>query len=175
MPDNFNRPALARGSLVCVTTGTSCGPATTTAHEPGPTVPGQPGSSRPFQLAATRVSLIRQSLRNRGFSERVADHASRPQRLSTHAIYESKWRRFVRWCGQRETDPCSASAVVVDDFILHLFDEGMAISTIEGCRMAIASTLRATYGAEVGCCDTLAALVRNLETERVRVRRPLPD
>ena len=105
VPDNFNRPALARGSLVCVTTGTSCGPATTTAHEPGPTVPGQPGSSRPFQLAATRVSLIRQSLRNRGFSERVADHASRPQRLSTHAIYESKWRRFVRWCGQRETDP----------------------------------------------------------------------
>ena len=175
VPDNFNRPALARGSLVCVTTGTSNGPATTTADEPEPTVPGRPGSSRPFQLAATRVSLIRQSLRNRGFSERVADRASRPQRLSTLAIYESKWRRFVRWCGQRETDPCSASAVVVGDFILHLFDEGMAISTIEGYRMAIASTLRATCGAEVGRCDTLAALVRNLETERVRVRRPLPD
>ena len=41
--------------------------------------------------------------------------------------------------------------------------------------MAIASTLRATSGVEVGRCDTLRSLLKNLECERARSRRQAPD
>ena len=65
------------------------------------------------------------------------------------------------WCSQRKVDPFTASVAVVGDFLLHL-----AISTLEGYRMAIANTLRATSNVEVGRCDTLKALIRNLQIDR---------
>ena len=42
----------------------------------------------------------------------------------------------------------------------------MAISTIAGYQMAIANTLRATSGAEVGRNPALKSLLRNIEIER---------
>ena len=79
------------------------------------------------------------------------------------------------WCSQWKVDPFTASVAVVGDFLLHLFDQKLAISTLEGYRMAIANTLRATSNVEVGRCDTLKALIRNLQIDRVRTRRPPPD
>ena len=84
----------------------------------------------------------------------MAERAARPQRESTLLIYESKWIRFVGWCSQRKVDPYTASVAVVGDFLLHLFDQKLAISTLEGYRMSIANTLRAMSNVEVGRCDT---------------------
>ena len=86
-----------------------------------------------------------------------------------------KWRRFVDWCSGRKIDPFSTSSAVIGDFLLFLFQQKLAISTLEGYRMAIASTLRATSGVEVGRCDTLRSLLENLECERARSRRQAPD
>ena len=53
------------------------------------------------------------------------------------------------------------------DFFLHLHTEKhLAISTIAGYQMAIANTLRATSGAEVGRNPALKSLLRNIEMER---------
>ena len=79
------------------------------------------------------------------------------------------------WCSQWKVDPFTASVAVVGDFLLHMYDQKLAISTLEGYRMAIANTLRAMSNVEVGRCDTLKARIRNLQIDRVRTRRPPPD
>ena len=62
-----------------------------------------------------------------------------PQRLSTRAIYKSKWAIFVKWCESNEVDFQSPSVNQIADFLLHLFKERkLQPSAIEGYRTAIA-------------------------------------
>ena len=174
--DYPDRSPLARGQMVCA-------PASTVGSSATPLAPGQRSSGAersspqgPFELVTSRVSAIRKALRDKGFSRQVADRAARPQRSSTLAIYESKWRKFVDWCGQRKINPFSASEASVGDFLLDLFNsKKLAVSTLEGYRMAIAGTLRVTCGVEVGRSDTLKALIQNIRGESARLRCPAPD
>ena len=53
---------------------------------------------RYVQSPATRVEGIRDTLCSRDLSVDVASRVSRPQRESTLAIYDSKWRIFIAWC-----------------------------------------------------------------------------
>ena len=125
------------------------------------------GLSRYVQYPATRVESIRDTLCSRDLSVDVAVRVSRPQRESTLEIYESKWRVFTAWCNIQHINPLSGTESVVSDFLLHLHTEKhFAISTIAGYQMAIANTLRATFGAEVGRNPALKLLLRNIEMDR---------
>ena len=122
---------------------------------------------RYIQSPATCVEGIRDTLCSRDISVDVASHVSRPQRESTLAIYEYKWRIFISWCNIQHINPLSATESVVSDFLLHLHTEKhLAISTIAGYYMAIINTLLATSGAEVGRNPALKSLLRNIEMER---------
>jgi hypothetical protein len=56
---------------------------------------------------------------------------------------------------------------VLSNFLLHLHTEKhLTISTIAGYQMAIANTLRATSGAEVGRNPARKSLLRNIEIEQ---------
>ena len=124
-------------------------------------------SSRYVQSPAARVEGIRDTLCSRDLSVDVASRVSRPQRESTLAIYESKWRIFTAWCNIQHINPLSATESVVSDFLLHLYTEkNLAISTIAGYQMAMANTLRATSGAEVGRNPALKSLLQNIEIQR---------
>ena len=151
-------------------------PSTDTQHSSVTVPTTRPGPSRPVQSTATRVESIRDALCNRGFSIDVASRVSRPQRDSTLAIYESKWRIFSDWCVAQQMDPLSSSESVVSNFLLHLHtDKHLAISTIAGYQMAIASTLRATSGVEVGRNPALKSLLRNIEMEQGRHQPQFPE
>ena len=103
------------------------------------------------------------TLCSRDLSVDVASRVSRPQRESTLAIYESKWRIFTAWCNMQHLNPLSSTESVVSDFLLHLhMERHLAISTIAGYQMAIANTLRATSDAEVGRNPELQSLLRNI-------------
>ena len=92
------------------------------------------------------------------------------------AIYETKWRIFTAWCNIQHINTLSASESVVSDFLLHLHTEKhLAISTIAGYRMAFASTLRTTSGAEVGRNPALKSLLRNTEIEQGQHQRQFPE
>ena len=173
--NNLGRSVVASVTLVRSTATTTSRLSSNTTTTTRPTHTGWDPPQGSFRTKDTRVAVIRQALTLRGFSEPVAERAARPQRDSTIAIYESKWRRFVDWCSGRKIDPFSTSSAVIGDFLLFLFQQKLAISTLEGYRMAIASTLRATSGVEVGRCDTLRSLLKNLECERARSRRQAPD
>ena len=69
----------------------------------------------------------------------VAERIEAPQRVSTRAVYKSKWTIFVKWCESHEMDFRSPSVNQIADFLLHLFKErNLQPSTIEGYRTAIA-------------------------------------
>ena len=95
----------------------------------------EPQSSQSACLAP-RASAIQEQ----GFTDKVAARIEAPQRLSTRAVYKSKWAIFVKWCDSHEVDFRSPSVSQIADFPLHLFkDRNLQPSTIEGYRTAIAN------------------------------------
>ena len=160
-------PTLAPGILVPTTLrdiGTISTPDTQHSSVTIPALRSDP--SRYIQSPAIHVETIRDTLYSRDRSVNVASCVSRPQRESTLAIYESKWRIFTAWCNIQHINPLSATESVVSDF-LHLHTEKhLAISTIAGYQMAIANTLRATSSAKVGRHPALKSLLRNIEMEQ---------
>ena len=168
--------ALARGQLVSASVRDVSGRAQATSSTSRPIASGVDLTFQPGPASPTRVSAIRSALTRAGFSEAVASRAAQPQRESTLAVYESKWRSFVSWCHTREVDPIAASAAEVADFLLHLSTEKkLQLSTIEGYRMAIASVLRSSCGTEVGRSDTLRALMKSIALNNIRDQPTVPE
>ena len=117
-------PTLAPGDLVPTTlrdVGIISTPDTQHSSVTLPALRSDP--SRYVQSPATHVESIRDTFCSRDRSVDVASHASRPQRESTLAIYESKWRIFTDWCNIQHINPLSATESVVSDFLLHLHME----------------------------------------------------
>ena len=84
---------------------------------------------------APRTSVIQEQ----GFSDEVAARIEAPQRVSTRAVYKSKWAIFVRCCESNKVDVRSPSIAQIADFLLHLFKErNLQPSTLEGYGTAIA-------------------------------------
>ena len=82
------------------------------------------------------------SLQNQDFSAEVADRIAAPQRLSTRAIYASKWAVFQHWCTDTQVDFRCPSIGDICNFLWFLFNtKNRCPSTIEGYRTAIADTL----------------------------------
>ena len=161
-------PTLASDDLVPTTlrdVGTISTPDTQHSSVTIPALRSDP--SRYVQSPATHVESIRDTLCSTDRSVDVSSHVSRPQRESTLAIYEPKWRICTAWCNIQHINPLLATESVVSDFLLHLHTEKLlAISTIAGYQMAIANTLRATSSAEVGRNPALKSLLRNIEMEQ---------
>ena len=100
----------------------------------------QRGSSpEPQQSEPTCLAPRACSIKQQGFTEEVATRIEAPQRLSTRAVYKSKWAIFVKWCDSHEVDFRSPSISQIAEFLLYLFKErNLQPSTIEGYRTAIA-------------------------------------
>ena len=93
----------------------------------------------PQQSESACLAPRASSIQEQGFSDEVAARIEAPQRLSTRAVYKSKWAIFVKWCDSNEVDFRSPSVNQIADFLLHLFKERkLQPSTIEGYRTAIA-------------------------------------
>ena len=170
-------PTLAPGNVVATTLRDVSTTSTPDTQHSSVTIPASRSDPpQSVQSPATRVESIQDALYSRGFSVDVASRVSRPQRESTLAIYESKWRIFTAWCNIQHINPLSASENVVSDFFLHLHTEKhLAISTIAGYQMAITSTLRATSGAEVVRNPALKSLLQNIEMEQGQHQRHFPE
>ena len=128
--------ALVLGSSQSVGADSLC--STSTARSGDTTIQwtNAPGSqeSEPSCMAP-RASTIQEQ----GFSDEVAARIGAPQRLSTRAVYKSKWAIFVKWCRSHVVDFRSPSVTQIADFLLHLFqDRNLHPSTIEGYKTAIA-------------------------------------
>ena len=117
-------------------------------------VPNLPAEAKLPGLA--RVAIVERTL---GEKEKVSARIARPNRESSLAVYESKWRIFSSWCRDRETNPLDATAPLIGDFLLEKHNKGLAPITLAGYRTAIARTIEINSGIDFGVNESLSVLL----------------
>ena len=82
---------------------------------------------------------------------------------------------LLKWCENILCDPSSASLGQIADFLIYLFDKGLAISTIRSYRSAIASCHKGFQdGSSVLVSSVLSSLCRSFFLKRPPVKSLLP-
>ena len=124
-------------------------------------------TSKPPNSRPTRLGVIKQSIRDKKFSQNVADFVSRSRRASTQKVYDAKWTIFSNWCHTKKVNLISAPITVIADFLIFLFSEKKCqISTIKGYRSMISNTLKFKTGNRIGSNPVLSELIRSFELQR---------
>ena len=124
-------------------------------------------TSKPPNSRPSRLGVIKQSIRDKKFSQNVADFVSRSRRASTQKVYDAKWIIFSNWCHTKKVNPISAPITVIADFLIFLFSEKKCqISTIKGYRSMISNTLKFKTGNRIGSNPVLSELIRSFELQR---------
>ena len=151
--DSIDSTSMARQTMVYrapksvgVTTGIY-------ASNPKPTCSAkrQDSASKPGPSTASRLGIVKQSLRDRQFSSDVAEQVSKARRVSTVKVYDAKWQIFRRWADQRKIDPIQATPQIVADILTFLFSvKKCQVSTIKGYRSTISNTLKYRTGYDFG-------------------------
>ena len=96
----FSYLRLADKAIVLGPSGNVTGCTMTTSSDSNLT---QTTTEQPLQQPPCLVSRST-ALQQCGFTAEVAERIAAPQRLSTRAIYSSKWSVFQRWCMEQQVD-----------------------------------------------------------------------
>ena len=119
--------------------------------------------------------MVRESLRQDGFSDRAAKRISSSVRKSTGAIYDSKWN-ICSWCRSKEIDPLTVTVQQLAEFLVYLFeDKDFSPFTFKGYRSALSRTIALSGGPDFGKNEFLSLMVKNFCLERPRQRRLVPS
>lgn len=172
-----HRPSLAGQGPVPGIAGAPRGLPEETPRHMGPAETAQVRcvSLAALQASTSRTACVGRSLRKIGLSRAVSSWITRPNRASTPAVYEAKWRIFSAWCARRKINPLQASAPDVSDFLPAKFDQGLAHSTLTGYRMVIAKTIRPSSGVNLGEDPAHTALLHYFEVECPLSRNKVPQ
>ena len=104
----------------------------------------------------------------------MAERIAAPQRLSTRAIYSSKWTVFQRWCREEQRDFRNPSISDISNFFWYLFNVlNRCPSTIEGYRTAIADTL-GNLKLNISINVDIARLITSFYRDKPKSSRPIP-
>lgn len=176
LPNSSNSPLLAPETLVQPTVGASCCSTSSASVQNRPPQSERRSSapkSRP--LLPSRLAVIREGLRKRKFSPRVASLIAKARRSSTSAVYNAKWRIYTDWCSEREIDPIRPSIQNITEFLAFLFvDKELAVSTIKGYRAMLSHTLSFRGIKDVGSNHVISDLIRSFELARPVTRSLTP-
>ena len=145
-----------------------------TAGESGDTALQRAPSQEPQQSESTCLAPRASVIQEQGFSDEVAARNEAPQRLSTRAIYKSKWVIFVKCCDSNKVDFRSLSVNQIVDFLLHLVKErNLQPTTIEGYRTAIADMV-GNDRLNISKDENLTRLLDSLQRDKPKGRRGVP-
>ena len=121
------------------------------------------------------LAAFREKGKQAGLSARATEFTAEALRESTRASYDSKLECFVKWCNDIPCDLYSASLGQIADFLVFLFDKGLAISTIRVYRSAIASCHKGFQdGSSISGSSVLTNLCRSFFLKRPPVKTLLP-
>jgi hypothetical protein len=115
----------------------------------GPIRQSSPSSGARFP-PVSRLDIVRERFKARGFSERVVELLMGGNRKTTSACYQSAWNSWLSWCAGRDQDPLSASLIVVLEFLTELHESGKAYRSINVFRSMLSATLEKIEGYDVG-------------------------
>ena len=167
--DSIFSTSMARQTMVFraprsvgVTTGISA-----SNSKPASSAKRQNSASEPGPSTASRLGIVKQSLRDKQFSSEVAEHVSKARRVSTAKVYDAKWQIFRDWANQRKIDPIQATPQIVADFLTFLFSvKKCQVSTIKGYRSTISNTLKYKTGYDFGSHPVLSELIKSFAIQR---------
>ncbi len=95
---------------------------------------------------------------------------SRSIRPGTAKLYDVKWKAFCVWCDECRIVASEVSTLV--DFLTSLL--GLAPSTVEGYRSAIAETLRVLRDIDITSDPCIRGILRNRRLNAPLVRNKIP-
>ncbi|XP_077977162.1 uncharacterized protein LOC144432761 [Glandiceps talaboti] len=133
-------------------------------------------SPEPRDVPSSRVSVVEQSLMEKGFSRESAAIIARPQRPSTLATYNEKWQFFCSWCDRKQISPVKVTNRQLADFLLFLFvTKKYSPNTIKVYRSAIAATIKSIGGEDFGQDKILSNMIRHFLLKRPPSRQTVPQ
>ena len=137
---------------------------------------GKVSASKSPITRASRFGVTKQSIRDKKFSQRVADFVSKSRRTSTQKVYDSKWVVYSNWCHRKKVNPVSAPLTVIADFLIYLFSEKKyQINTIKSYRAMISNTLKFKTGNRIRSNPVLSDLIRSFDLQHPVQRSPKWD
>ena len=122
-------------------------------------------TSKPPSSQPSLLGVIKQSIRDRKFSQNFADFVFKSRRTSTQKVYDTKWIVYTRWCHRKKVNPVSAPLTVIADFLIYLLSEKVYQSIIKGYRSMISNTLKFKTGNRIGSNPVLSELIRSFELQ----------
>ena len=169
MQDSIDSTSMARQTMVFraprsvgVSTGISA-----SNSKPASSAKRQNSASKPGPSTASRLGIVKQSLRDKQFSSDVAEHVSKARRVSTAKVYDAKWQIFRDWADQRKIDPIQATPQIVADFLTFLFSvKKCQVRSIKGYRSTISNTLKYKTGYDFGSHPVLLELIKSFALQR---------
>ena len=167
-----DRSLLAQEAMVSSAPVASCRAAEVPSGFSGPSTSAHFSDSAPQSRGSTSYTLHG---REAGLSVRAAELAASHLRPSSQATYDSRFGSFVKWCSTRQIDPYHAPLRAVADFLIHLFDDKKALSTIASHRTAI-NTMHSGFpdGSSVSSSVHLSRILRFFFLSRPPERTLVP-
>ena len=154
------------GDVLQTSDSTSPAEGSITLSQPSATPPGSGG---PPEISG--LDGYRQNLLTGGISEDTANLLrSHSWRKWTAGAYNSAWKQWSSWCGQREADPFCSTVASIADYLTELFKKGRGYHTVNIHRSAISAFHRPIDGVKVGQHD----LVCRVLNARFNARPPQP-
>ena len=157
--NSSDSPSLATTSLVLRGPTTSCLSSSwsSSCSKPINLSKRKVSASKPPSFQPSRLGVIKPSIRDKKFSNNIADFVSRSRRISTQKVYDAKWIVYTRWCHRRKDNSVSAPLTVIADFLIYRFSEKKyQISTIKGYKSMISNTLKFKTGNRIGSNPALS-------------------
>ena len=165
-------------AVVPTTAGLTDRPPPETAVNEGPAeaIPQLQGAPETRTTPVTRMEIVNEARRHQGFPEQVGRRvASTAIRTSTLKIDDSKWAKFQTWCRNAGRKPLEAMESDIAEFLMHLFQEELAVPTIKVYQTVVLQTILHTSGRRVNTTSTLPLLIRSFKLERPRSHKPFPQ
>lgn len=132
-------------------------------------------AQKPKSLPPTRLAVIREGIRKKHFSSKVASFIAKSRRSSTSIVYNAKWKTFTNWCSEREIDSIHPTIQHIADFLTFLFiEKKLAVSTIKGYRAMLSNTLKFRGIKNIGSDPVISELVRSFGLIRPTSRTLTP-
>ena len=135
----------------------------------------RPSSSSSRTPGIDCVAALREKAKQAGLSVRSANFISKSRRDSTSVVYNTRLKAFTEWCDDKGVNPEKASLGSVADFLVHLFDKNLSLSTIKGYRSAIAAIHQGFQnGSSVSSAPELTKLIQAFFLQRPANKRLTP-
>ena len=132
-------PTLVASGNENVDPGTPCSSQKETDTVPSSTV--RPGTPTSPEASTSSMSLVRESLGNRGLSESATSLIMQSWRMGTKQQYKPFISKWEQYCSTRQIDPFYATIEQGINFLAELYQTGMGYSALNTARSALSTMI----------------------------------